>query len=287
MQAVITAAGLALPYNSDAGSSSRFAASKDNFMDQVQTELKGSVLHIIINRPEKKNALTSAMYQALSQAIESSQSDDSVRVLCLRSNGDSFCGGNDVEDFLQQPWKGQQIPPGERFIRAVAGAAKPIVAAVQGAAVGIGTTILLHCDLVYAADSAKFIMPFVNLGLVPEAGSTLLLPALIGHQRAAELLLLGSPLSPARAYELGMVNAVVPADQLLRVATEAAQALAEKPAGALQLCKQMLKKHNRTELDQVIRQEVLAFGERLNSPETAEALSAFLQKRKPDFSKFS
>ena len=178
------------------------------------------------------------------------------------------------------------MPPGERFIRAVAAATKPIVAAVQGAAVGIGTTILLHCDLVYAAEGARFILPFVNLGLVPEAGSTLLLPALLGHQRAAELLMLGAPLAAERARELGMVNAVVPQDSLLPTALGAAQALAEKPADALRACKQMLKKHGRSELDRVIHEEVVAFGERLNSPETREALSAFLQKRKPDFSKF-
>ncbi len=235
-------------------------------MSHVETELRDGVLRIALNRPEKKNALTLAMYEALIQAIADGEANPEVLVHLLHGNGDSFCAGNDLEDFLQKPWKGDAMPPGERFIRAVAAATKPAVAAVQGSAVGIGATILLHCDLVYAAEGARFILPFVNLGLVPEAGSTLLLPALLGHQRAAELLMLGAPLTAERARELGMVNAVVPQDSLLPTALGAAQALAEKPAGALRACKQMLKKHGRSELDRVIHEEVVAFGERLNSP---------------------
>lgn len=255
-------------------------------MEQVQTELSDGVLRIALNRPEKKNALTSAMYEALSEAVEQGEGDSAVRALLLHGNGDSFSAGNDLDDFLQKPWNGQAMPPAERFIRAVAGALKPVIAAVHGAAVGIGTTILLHCDLVYAAENTKFLMPFVNLGIVPEAASTLLLPATIGHQRAAALLMLGEPLNAQRAFELGMVNAVLLQDEVLTTALAAARKLVEKPAGALQACKQMLKTHSKAEIDRTIRAEVLTIAARLDAPETQEALRAFLEKRKPDFAKF-
>ncbi len=255
-------------------------------MDHIQTEVDDRILQVIINRPEKKNALTAGMYEALVEAIKRAESDDSVRVLVLRGNGDSFTAGNDIEDFIQKPWKGQAVPPAEQFIRAVAFAKKPVIAAVHGLAVGVGTTILLHCDLVYAAEDTKFLMPFVNLGIIPEAGSTLLLPRLIGHQRAAELMLLATPFSAQRAYELGIVNRVLPLDQLTTAALTAAQQLVEKPASAIRLAKQMMKQHLASDLDRVIRDEVLAIAGRLESPETNEALNAFLQKRRPDFSPF-
>ena len=255
-------------------------------MDHVQTDLQNGVLHLILNRPEKKNALTSAMYTSLVEALARADSDDSIRVIVLRGNGDSFTAGNDIEDFVQKPWKGQSVPPAEQFIRAVAFARKPVIAATHGLAVGIGTTILLHCDLVYAAEETRFMMPFINLAIIPEAGSTLLLPNMIGHQRAAELFLLAEPFSALRAYELGIVNRVVPAGELLSVVDAAAQTLAEKPAAAIRLAKQTMKQHLRADLDRVIREEVLAIAGQLESPETGEALSAFLQKRKPNFSRF-
>ena len=255
-------------------------------MGHVQTELKAGVLRITIDRPEKKNALTSAMYTGLADAVEQGEANADVRVILLHGNGDSFTAGNDLEDFMANPWKGQAVPPALRFIAAVAGAKKPIVAAIHGATVGIGVTILLHCDLVYAADNAKLVMPFVNLGIVPEAGSTVLLPALIGHQRSAELLMLGAPVSAQRAYELGIVNAVVPLDALLPTALEAAGKLADKPIAALLATKALLRKAGKTELDRAIREEVEAIAERLDSPETREALAAFLEKRQPDFAKF-
>jgi enoyl-CoA hydratase/carnithine racemase len=254
-------------------------------MSSVETEVRDAILKIALNRPEKKNALTSDMYLELHRAIEEGEQNPEVRVLLLHGNGDSFCAGNDLEDFLQQPWKGLTNPPAERFIRTVAGAQKPVVAAIHGSCVGIGATILLHCDLVYAAESAKLIMPFVNLGVVPEAGSTLLLPAILGHRRAAELLMLGTPLSAVQARDWGLVNAVVPQHALIATALQAAQELAAKPSEALQACKRMMKKHHRSELDTVIREEVVGIGERLDSSETREALSAFLEKRRPDFSK--
>ncbi|MFZ1134490.1 MAG: enoyl-CoA hydratase [Candidatus Korobacteraceae bacterium] len=255
-------------------------------MGHIQTELKDNVLRITIDRPEKKNALTSAMYDALADAVEQGEAAPEVRVMLLHGNGDSFTAGNDLEDFVANPWKGHAVPPALRFIAAMAGAKKPVVAAVHGSAVGIGVTILLHCDLVYAADNAKLVMPFVNLGIVPEAGSTVLLPALMGHQRASELLLLGLPVGAQRAYELGLVNAVVAPDTLLATALNAAKTLTEKPAAAVRATKALLKKAGATQLERAIREEVQVIAERLDSPETREALTAFLQKRKPNFKQF-
>lgn len=255
-------------------------------MGHVQTELKADVLRIAIDRPEKKNALTSAMYTALADAFEQGEANPDVRVMLLHGNGDSFTAGNDLEDFLANPWKEQAVPPALRFIAAVAGAQKPVVAAVHGMAVGIGVTILLHCDLVYAAEDTRLIMPFVNLGIVPEAGSTVLLPAMMGHQRAAELLMLGAPLNAQRAYELGLVNAVVAPETLLAMSLEVTQKLAEKPPGALRATKALLRKAGQAELERAMREEVQAIAERLGSPETREALTAFLGKRKPNFAQF-
>lgn len=255
-------------------------------MPQVEIERSGAVLQIAINRPEKKNALTADMYNALSEAVEQGEADAGVRALLLYGKGEAFTAGNDLEDFLRKPWKGQAVPPAVRFIRAVANAKKPIVAAVQGLAVGVGTTILLHCDLVYAADDARFMMPFINLGIVPEAASTVLLPLLIGPQRAAELFLLGAPLAAQRAYEMGLVNAVLPREALLSTALAAARQIAEKPRGAVLACKDLMKRTYRAEVERAMREEVEVISQRLDSPETKEALSAFLEKRKPDFSRF-
>ena len=255
-------------------------------MGHVQTELKAHVLRITLDRPEKKNALTNAMYTMLAEAVEQAEANPDVRVMLLHGNGDSFTAGNDLGDFVANPWKGQTVPPALRFIAAVVGAKKPIIAAVHGMAVGIGVTILLHCDLVYAADNARLVMPFVNLGIVPEAGSTVLLPALMGHQRAAELLMLAAPVTAQRAYELGLVNAVVAPEALLPAALEVAQKLAEKPAGALRATKSLLRKAGHAELERAVREEVQVIAERLGSPETREALAAFLEKRKPNFAQF-
>ncbi len=255
-------------------------------MGHIQSERDGAVLRIAINRPEKKNALTAEMYGTLADALEEGEAGATVRVMLLHATGDAFTGGNDLIDFLQKPWAGQQIPPAVQFIHAVAAAKKPIVAAVQGLAVGIGVTILLHCDLVYASEGARFLMPFIDLGIVPEAGSTVLLPALIGHQRAAELLMLGASLTAQRAYEVGLVNAVVAPDALFATASRAAQKLAEKPMGALLACKRLMKQANQVQVDRALREEVAEVKVRLDSPETKEALTAFVEKRKPDFSKF-
>lgn len=255
-------------------------------MGHIEVEHDGAVLRIAINRPEKKNALTADMYDALAEAVESAESDPAVSVLLLCGKGEAFTAGNDLEDFMRKPWQGQAVPPAVRFIRAVAGAKKPIVAAVHGLAVGVGTTILLHCDLVYAAEDTRFMMPFINLGIVPEAASTVLLPLLIGPQRAAELFLLGAPLTAQRAYEMGLVNAVLARDALLPTAFGVAQQLAEKPKGAVLACKELMKRAYRAEVERALSEEVEIIRERLDSPETREALSAFLEKRKPDFSRF-
>ena len=255
-------------------------------MGHIQTELEDDVLRITIDRPEKKNALTGAMYNALADAVEQSDANPDVRVMLLHGNGDSFTAGNDLEDFVANQWKGQAMPPAVRFITAVVHATKPIVAAVQGSAVGVGVTILLHCDLVYAADNAKLMMPFVNLGIVPEAASTVLLPLQIGHQLASELLMLGTPISAQRGYELRIVNAVVAPGALLPTAMNAAQMLAEKPAAALRATKALMKKAGTAEIERALREEVEVIAERLGSPETREALTAFQQKRKPNFRQF-
>jgi len=255
-------------------------------MPQIEVERRGAVLRLAINRPEKKNALTGAMYHALADAFEQAESDSAVRVILLHGAGEAFTAGNDLEDFLRLPWKDEAMPPPARFIRTVACAGKPVIAAVHGLAVGVGTTILLHCDLVYAADNARFMMPFINLGIVPEAASTVLLPLFIGRQRAMELFLLGAPLTAQRAYEIGLVNAVLAPDALLPAAVAAAQQLAEKPYGAVLACKRLVKRTLEQEVERALREEFDVIVERLASPETKEALSAFLEKRKPDFSRF-
>jgi enoyl-CoA hydratase/carnithine racemase len=255
-------------------------------MSQIEVERDGAVQSIAINRPEKKNALTGDMYTALADAILQAETDPSLRVMLLHGKGEAFTAGNDLQDFLQKPWKGHANPPAVRFIHAVAKAKKPVVAAVQGLVVGVGTTILLHCDLVYATTDARFMMPFINLGIVPEAASTVLLPMLIGRQRASELFMLGTPATAQRMYEMGLVNEVVSPEQLMQTASTAAQALAAKPAAALRACKELMQRPYQTEVERALREEVEVISERLESPETREALAAFLEKRKPDFSKF-
>ena len=252
-------------------------------MENIATELKADVLRITINRPEKKNALTMAMYTALAEAIEQGDMNPDVKVVLLHGDGDSFTAGNDLQDFMANPWTGSELPPACRFMFAVARATKPVIAAVHGSAVGIGVTILLHCDLVYAAGDATLMMPFVNLGIVPEAGSTVLVPLLIGHQRAAELFMLSAPMTAQRAYELGFVNAVVPLDKLMETALGAAQAVAEKPLAALRATKALMKKPWAAAVEQAMQEELKVLSDRLTSPECREALMAFLQKRKPDF----
>ncbi len=254
-------------------------------MKNILTENKDGILRIEIDRPDKKNALTAVMYQAMADAIHAAEADSTVRVVLIHGKADLFTAGNDLQDFLDNPPRDDNRPVFQ-FLYGISQAQKPIVAAVAGAAVGIGTTMLLHCDLVYAAPNARLQLPFVNLGLVPEAGSSLLLPALIGYQRAAELLLLGEPFSAQRAQEIGLVTEVVAEDQLFDTAMAQAKKLASKPAASLRLTKRLMKQGQMAAVAQQIKLESDHFGERLASPEAKEAFSAFLEKRKPDFSKF-
>ena len=254
-------------------------------MEHIITESRDGVLRIEIDRPDKKNALTAAMYQAMADAIKAAEADHKVRVLLIHGKADLFTAGNDLQDFLDNPPRDDNQPVFQ-FLYAISQAQKPVVAAVAGAAVGIGTTMLLHCDLVYAAPNARLQLPFVNLGLVPEAASSLLLPALIGYQRAAELLLLGESFSAQKAKEIGLVTDVVPEDRLFDTAMAQAKKLAGKPAASLRLTKRLMKQGQMAAVAQRIKLESDHFGERLGSPEAKEAVSAFLEKRTPNFGRF-
>jgi enoyl-CoA hydratase/carnithine racemase len=244
----------------------------------------GAITTIRLDRPEKKNAITVAMYQAMADAVNEAERDDAVRVILLTASGDTFTAGNDLGDFMSKPPVGPDSPV-LQFLAAIARAKKPLVAAVDGNAVGVGLTMLLHCDLVYASERAVLRAPFVDLGLVPEAASSLLLPRAIGHQRAAALLLLGEPLTAIRARELGLVNEVVPAADLEATARAAAARLAQKAPEALALTKALLKETGHATVTERIAHEAQIFGARLASAEVREAISAFFQKRAPDFSK--
>jgi enoyl-CoA hydratase/carnithine racemase len=254
-------------------------------MTEIITEAGGGIQRVQIYRPDKKNALTAAMYQGLADALAMAEANAAVRVILLHGTDTVFTAGNDLHDFLHQH-STLEGGPLSRFIQAVSHATKPIVAAVAGPAIGIGTTMLLHCDLVYAADNARFHMPFVDLGLVPELASSLLLAALAGQRRAAEWLLLGRPFDPAQAVAAGLVNAVVPPSKVLEVAMAAAQALAAKPAASLRLTKALMKRPVLPAIESAMREETARFVAQLASPEAKEAFTAFLERRKPDFSKF-
>lgn len=248
--------------------------------EHINVTTDNGVLTIRIERPEKKNALTQAMYAALAQAVAEGDRDDSVRVMMITGSGDVFTAGNDLGDFLTVD--DIEASPAADFLRALAATVKPVVAAVNGTAIGIGATMLLHCDLVVAADDARLQFPFINLALVPEAASSLLLPRLVGHMRAAELLMLGEPFDAACAQSMGLVNRVVPADRVVATASQLAAKLADKPAAALRLTKVLMKGEDKgvaarfsTEFD--------AFGRCLRSPELKEAVAAFFERRQPDF----
>jgi enoyl-CoA hydratase/carnithine racemase len=254
--------------------------------DLIRTELEEGVLSVAMNRPDKKNALNMAMYGALESALTLADSDDRVRVLLLSGSGGTFTSGNDLADFLDSSFIVRDSPV-VRFMNALFSARKPIVAAVEGMAIGVGVTMLLHCDLVYAGEGARFQTPFVNLGLCPEAGSSLLMPRMMGHQRAAELLLLGEPFSALRAREVGIVNELFPDGSVLASARAKALQLAAQPAAAVRMAKALLKRESGAALLETARHEIDCFTERLQSPEALEAFQAFMQHRKPDFSRFS
>jgi enoyl-CoA hydratase/carnithine racemase len=251
-------------------------------MDEIITEHSGNILRIELNRPAKKNAMTSRMYVMLADVFNEAAKDDGTRVVLWHGAGDSFCAGNDIEDFLKNP-PGPGESPQARLENALVDFDKPLVAAVQGVAIGGGTTMLTHCDFVYAGESAKFRMPFVDLALVPEFGSSCSIPARLGHIRAAELILLGLPFDAKRAADLGFVTQVVPDQKLLATASEAAQKLAAKPAGALQASKRLMKQPFREQIKAAIKAENEAFSIQVRSEDAKEALTAFLEKRAPRF----
>jgi enoyl-CoA hydratase/carnithine racemase len=251
----------------------------------VVTEIAAGVMTLRFNRPEKKNAITAAMYEAMASACRAADMDAAVRVLVITGNGDAFTAGNDLKDFAENPPSSQDAPVFQ-FMRDLSRLSKPAIAAVNGVAVGIGTTLLLHCDLAYATPTARFQMPFVNLALVPEFGSSLLLPQRAGSHRAAELLLLGDAFDAQTALSCGLINAIVPPEQLAETVGAKARALAAKPPAALRETKRLLRA-NTADVTAAIAREAQAFGSRLRSPEFAEAAQAFFEKRPPDFSRFS
>src|SRR5688500_3596361 len=253
--------------------------------EHVRIESGGGVLAITLARPERRNAITVAMYAALAEAAEQAQNDPSLRLITLRGEGEDFTAGNDLADFMAaMPRDGEEIAVW-RLLRALATNTLPLIAAVHGNAVGIGTTLLLHCDVVLAEEETRFSMPFVDLGLVPEAASTLLLPRLAGRRRAARYLLLGEPFGPEEALEWGLVTKVVPKGALDDALEETVALLLAKPAEALRLTQRLLRHGTSDEFLARFELENSHFAERLTSAEVKEAITAFFEKRKPDFTR--
>ncbi len=266
----------------------------------IKTATFNGVATIEIARPEKKNALTVAMYQAMTDALAAAKADNAVRAVLITGQPGIFTSGNDIEDFMTRgtgtgtgggggdagSGSEDHESPVFKFMRALIDCDKPVVAAVTGAAVGIGTTMLLHCDFVYVSDEARLAMPFVALGLVPEFASSLLVPQLMGHRKAAEKLLLGDPFTPEQAVECGIANAVLPASEVVNHARRVAERFNGLPPGAVREAKQLMRGPLHQQTLHTIRTEGEIFSRRLRSPEAMEAFQAFFQKRKPDFSKF-
>jgi enoyl-CoA hydratase/carnithine racemase len=254
-------------------------------MSDVLVTQTGPVLEVLFNRPEKKNALTVAMYAAVVDAFHQADEDPGIRVVLLSGAGDTFTSGNDIKNF-QARAATDSASHASPFLDALSSLATPLIAAVNGAAIGVGTTMLAHADLVIAARSALFVMPFTRLGLVPEAASSLLFPRLVGHQRASALLLLGDPLDAETAHVWGLVNQVVDDTELMATARGVAARLAALPPAAVRQTKHLIK-NGAPDVAGRIEQELVLFRDRLRSPEAAEAFQAFVEKRQPDFSRFS
>jgi enoyl-CoA hydratase/carnithine racemase len=252
--------------------------------NEILTHAENGVMTVTLNRLERKNSITSAMYGAMADALAAAQADSSIRVAVFQGHESVFSAGNDIGDFLNQPPASTDSPV-FRFLRGIASFSKPVVAAVCGPAVGVGTTMLFHCDLVYAGDNAAFSMPFVNLGLCPEAASSLLVPQMLGYHRAAEALLLGEPFMAEAALEVGLVNRVVPPTEANGVAQAAARKLAAKPISSLVETKRLMKKGQQQLVLQQMADEGQIFARMLGEPAAKEAFGAFMEKRKPDFSK--
>ncbi len=254
-------------------------------MSDVLVTQTGPVLEVRFNRPEKKNALTRAMYAAVVDAFQTADRDSSIRAVLLTGTGDTFTSGNDIRDFQTRAATNEETHDSP-FLTALSSLTKPMVAAVNGPAIGVGTTMLAHADIVVAARSATFRMPFTSLGLVPEAGSSLLFPRLVGHQRASALLLMGDALDAETARDWGFVNQVVANADLMAAARDVATRMAALPPAAMRMTKDLIK-NGRDDVPGRIAEELVLFKQRLRSPEAAEAFQAFVEKRRPDFSQFS
>lgn len=255
-------------------------------MNEIISAVEGGVLRICFNRPERKNAITGAMYRELGRLIASVNGRPDIRVVLLHGSEEIFTSGNDLADFASGQSNQADIPS-EGFMRAIVGLEKPLIAAVNGPAVGIGATMLLHCDLIYAGQNASIQFPFVKLALCPEFASSLLLPAAVGHRRAAELFLLGEPCPAEQAKSWGLVNDVLPSQDVLPRALAAAAKLAAMPPAVVRLTKSLMLKDREQAVDERIGLEFLAFSDRLKSREAQEALKAFFERRAPDFSAFA
>ncbi len=252
--------------------------------DVLVTKADG-ILRLQLNRADKKNALTRAMYTTMADALAAAREDGTIRAAYITGTEGCFTSGNDIKDFMQSPQTGPDSPVG-RFLSEILTFNKPLVAGVTGIAIGIGTTLLLHCDLAYAAEGAKFQMPFVNLGLCPEAGSSYILPRVFGHRRASELLLLNKAMTASEARELGLVNEVFAADALESEVAERLKTLAAQPPGCVRLTKSLLKSAELEATQAAMTAEGNHFAQLLTSPEAMEAFTAFMERRAPDFSKF-
>ena len=253
-------------------------------MSEISTTIENGVCAIQINRPARKNALTSAMYQTLADTLRAADREPQVRVVLLHGQREIFTAGNDIEDFLHAPPL-QEDAPVLQFLAAISTFSKPLIAAVSGPAVGVGTTLLLHCDLVYASETARFALPFVQLGLCPEAAASYLLPRLIGHQRAAEKFFLGESFTAQEALEMGLVNRIIAQDELLTSAQGQAERLAQMPSAAICATKALLRHSQEKIVLDAMQNEIARFQILLRTAQAKEALNAFLEKRQPDFSK--
>jgi enoyl-CoA hydratase/carnithine racemase len=253
----------------------------------IKTAVLNGVFTLEIARPEKKNALTGEMYAQMAQGLVAATADPAVRSVLITGQPGIFTSGNDIEDFMKRGSMPVAESPAFQFMQALIGCDKPVVVAVTGAAIGIGTTLLLHCDLVYVSDEARLAMPFVTLGLVPEFGSSLLVPQLMGPRKAAEKILLGEPFTGQEAVDCGIANAVLPAGEVVNHARRVAERFNALPPAAIRETKKLLRRANADEVMAAIAAENQVFGARLSSPEAKEAFGAFFQKRKPDFSQFS
>ena len=253
-------------------------------MSDILTDVTDGVMTITFNRPDKKNSITAAMYATMADALAQAKDQDTVRVVVFQGHEMIFSAGNDIADFLDRPPTTAESPV-YRFLFGIASFPKPLIAAVCGPAVGIGTTMLMHCDLVYAGDNAAFSMPFVNLGLCPEAASSLLVPQMLGYHRAAEALLLGEPFMAEAALEVGLVNRIVPPTEASNLAQAQARKLAAKPISAMVETKRLMKHGQAQLVVQQMTEEGASFARMLGEPAAREAFTAFMEKRRPDFSR--